>query len=71
MQADGPNIRRLRERMGHGLNSFAQRAGISPSHLSRIERGLSGAQPEVIQLIAAELHVEVELIIKEEVEKKS
>ncbi|MFD5916217.1 helix-turn-helix domain-containing protein [Kitasatospora sp. NPDC058201] len=72
MQANGPNIRSRREQLGHGLNAFARQVGISPSHLSRIERGLRGAQPEVLWRIAHGLHLEgVTAITREETERKS
>jgi transcriptional regulator with XRE-family HTH domain len=35
-------------------------AGVSASHLSRIERGLAGAQPEILQRIARALGVVME-----------
>ncbi|MFJ6615416.1 helix-turn-helix domain-containing protein [Streptomyces sp. NPDC091289] len=52
MQPDGTEIRRQREHRGYGLRKFAAAAGISHTHLSRIERGLKGAQPEVMARIA-------------------
>lgn len=55
MKADGPGIRRRRETSGYGLRRFATAAGLSASHLSRIERGQSDPQPEVLALIADEL----------------
>lgn len=70
VQADGPTIRRKRERMGYGLNAFARQVGISASHLSRIERGLRGAQPEVVRRIASGLRVTLGEILGEEVKRK-
>jgi transcriptional regulator with XRE-family HTH domain len=70
VQANGANIRSKRELLGHGLNAFARQVGISPSHLSRIERGLRGAQPEVVVRIARGLGVEAGLITTEEREGK-
>ncbi|MCE7550870.1 helix-turn-helix domain-containing protein [Streptomyces thermodiastaticus] len=52
MQPNGQAIRRQREERGYGLRRFAEAAGISHSHLSRIERGQRGAQPEVMARIA-------------------
>ncbi|MGW5509942.1 helix-turn-helix domain-containing protein [Streptomyces albogriseolus] len=60
MQVDGPRIRQQRERSGHGLRSFAASVGISPSHLSRIERGLRAPQPEVLAVIAEGLGCPIE-----------
>ncbi|RKN40755.1 XRE family transcriptional regulator [Streptomyces hoynatensis] len=59
MQADGPLIRRLRERGGYGLRRFAATADLSPAHLSRIERGLRNPTPEVLARIAAALGREI------------
>ncbi|WUH94618.1 helix-turn-helix domain-containing protein [Streptomyces sp. NBC_00433] len=53
MEARGTTIRRLREEAGYGLNRFADRVGISPSWLSRIERNKSKhPAPEVLKRIA-------------------
>lgn len=60
MQADGSKIRRQRERRGYGLRRFAAVAGLSPSHLSRIERGQRHPQPEVLALIAQALGCDIE-----------
>jgi transcriptional regulator with XRE-family HTH domain len=37
----GTRIRELRIERGLSLSAFAERTGISPSHLSRIERGMT------------------------------
>lgn len=60
MQADGPRIRRRRERSGQGLRAFAEAVGVSPSHLSRIERGERAPQPEVLDRIAGGLNCPIE-----------
>ncbi|WP_443064528.1 helix-turn-helix domain-containing protein [Streptomyces sp. NBC_00582] len=60
MQVDGPRIRRRRERNGQGLRAFASAVGVSPSHLSRIERGERAPQPEVLVRIARGLNCPVE-----------
>ncbi|WP_282204489.1 helix-turn-helix domain-containing protein [Kitasatospora fiedleri] len=57
VRARGQDIRRKREQMGYGLRRFASQVAISPAHLSRIERGQRGAQPEVIKRIADKLQV--------------
>ncbi|MFI2610648.1 helix-turn-helix domain-containing protein [Kitasatospora sp. NPDC018619] len=59
VRAHGPNIRHRREQSGYGLRRFAALVGVSPAHLSRIERGQRGAQPEVIKRIAAALNAEI------------
>jgi len=55
VQPDGPEIRRQRELRGYGLRGFAKAAKISPSYLSRIERGERHPQPEVMARIAKAL----------------
>ncbi|ARF75712.1 hypothetical protein B7C62_28235 [Kitasatospora albolonga] len=55
MKADGPGIRSRRETNGYGLRRFAKAAGISASHLSRIERGVTDPQPEALARIATHL----------------
>ncbi|MFI6443780.1 helix-turn-helix domain-containing protein [Kitasatospora sp. NPDC050543] len=62
MRARGEDIRRKREQAGYGLNRFAHQVGVSPAHLSRIERGHRGAQPEVLKRIASGLSVEIDEI---------
>jgi transcriptional regulator with XRE-family HTH domain len=53
MEARGARIRSDREEAGHGLNQFAELVDISPSWLSRIERGLcTRPSPEVLKRIA-------------------
>ncbi|MDT0306830.1 helix-turn-helix transcriptional regulator [Streptomyces sp. DSM 44917] len=59
MQADGPKIRRLRELAGFRLRRFAEAAGLSPAHLSRIERGERHPTPEVLARIASGLGREI------------
>ncbi len=47
------------------LADVSKTAGITPSHLSRIERRLRGASPEVIQRLAATLGVPPERLFGE------
>ncbi|WP_193783221.1 helix-turn-helix transcriptional regulator [Streptomyces sp. E5N91] len=58
MKAQGEQIRRNREVSGRGLTEFAQRIGISPSYLSRIERDQANPSPGVMRRIAEELRKE-------------
>jgi len=51
-QRVGPTLRAMRLRSGLSLNELAATAGISPSHLSRIERGLTVPSYEVLDHIA-------------------
>ena len=59
VQADGPEIRRRREHNGYGLRRFAATAGISHTHLSRVERGKRNPNPEVMAAIARTLGCDI------------
>jgi transcriptional regulator with XRE-family HTH domain len=54
-QRVGPTLRAMRLRKRLSLNELAERAGISPSHLSRIERGLTVPSYDVLDNIATAL----------------
>jgi transcriptional regulator with XRE-family HTH domain len=54
-QRIGPTLRMLRMRRGLSLNDLAEQAHISPSHLRRIERGLTVPSYDVLDNIAAAL----------------
>lgn len=54
-QRVGPTLRALRLRSKLSLNDLAERADISPSHLSRIERGLTVPSYDVLDNIATAL----------------
>lgn len=65
MEARGARIRSDREEAGHGLNQFADLVGVSPSWLSRIERGESKRpSPEVLKRIAEGLGKTIREITK-------
>lgn len=51
-QRVGPVIKALRQEQRLSLQTVAERAGISPSHLSRIERGLTVPSYDVLDRIA-------------------
>jgi transcriptional regulator with XRE-family HTH domain len=54
-QRIGPTLRMMRMRRGFSLNELAEQAEISPSHLSRIERGLTVPSYDVLDNIAIAL----------------
>lgn len=54
-QRIGPTLRMMRMRRGFSLNELAEQAEISPSHLSRIERGLTVPSYDVLDNIATAL----------------
>lgn len=67
VQARGRAIRRKREEMGLGLTDFAERLGISPSWLSRIERDQAQEpSPAVLRRIADELGAAIKEIARHE-----
>ncbi|MGJ5831356.1 helix-turn-helix transcriptional regulator [Streptomyces ossamyceticus] len=51
VRVDGIAIRRLRIERGHGMNRFAEAAGISAAALSRIETGRRNPLPETLKKI--------------------
>ncbi|HEU0165482.1 MAG TPA: helix-turn-helix transcriptional regulator [Thermomicrobiales bacterium] len=51
-QRIGPTIKNRRHQHELSLNALADEAGISPSHLSRIERGLTVPSYDVLDRIA-------------------
>jgi transcriptional regulator with XRE-family HTH domain len=51
-QRVGPTLRSMRLRRKLSLNELAEKAVISPSHLSRIERGLTVPSYDVLDNIA-------------------
>jgi hypothetical protein len=56
VHADGEalgDLRRARVACGLSLDAAAQRASVSRSHLSRVERGMCGASPAVLTRLAA------------------
>ncbi len=57
--AMGARIRELREARGLSLDDMAAVAGISASHLSRIERGASGPSFPIAAAIARSIGVSV------------
>ncbi|MFD0570172.1 helix-turn-helix domain-containing protein [Kitasatospora gansuensis] len=59
MRARGADIRNKRELAGYSLTRFAREVDVSPAHLSRVERGQRGAQPELLARIAAGLKVAI------------
>jgi transcriptional regulator with XRE-family HTH domain len=52
MKTNGLLIRRRRVALGHGMNRFAEIAGISGPALSRIETGQRNPRPETLKKIA-------------------
>lgn len=65
-QRVGPTLRAMRARKKLSLNQLADEAGISPSHLSRIERGLTVPSYDVLDNIAAVLGSDLNSLRSEE-----
>ncbi|HEV2528649.1 MAG TPA: helix-turn-helix transcriptional regulator [Thermomicrobiales bacterium] len=65
-QRVGPTIKALRLRKELSLHQLAETAGVSPSHLSRIERGLTVPSYEVLDRIADSLGSDLRQLRHEE-----
>lgn len=52
---DGSKLRAVRESKGLTLTEAAERAGIAPAHLSRVERGSRGLSVESLTRLAGVL----------------
>ncbi|MGI8484935.1 MAG: helix-turn-helix domain-containing protein [Thermomicrobiales bacterium] len=65
-QRIGPTIKNRRHQHEMSLNSLATTAGISPSHLSRIERGLTVPSYDVLDRIADALGSDLSALRNEE-----
>jgi transcriptional regulator with XRE-family HTH domain len=65
-QRIGPTVKALRYQRRMSLNTLAEQAGISPSHLSRIERGLTVPSYDVLDHIADALGSDLSALRNEE-----
>lgn len=65
-QRIGPTIKNRRHQHEMSLNALADEAGISPSHLSRIERGLTVPSYDVLDRIADALGSDLSALRNEE-----
>lgn len=59
VRVDGEMIRLKRIELGHGMNRFAELAGISSAALSRIENGRRNPLPETLKRISDTLGCDV------------
>jgi transcriptional regulator with XRE-family HTH domain len=66
---NGPLIRDRRELLGINITRFAREIQTSDSHLSRIERDLIGASPELTAKIARRLGVTISEITTSSIEQ--
>lgn len=64
MKIKGEYIRQLREERGYNLVEFAEKAGISPSYLSELERGAKKPSLKTLDKIAGVLNVARESIVE-------
>jgi len=53
-----PPLRAVREAQGRGLREVARGAGVDPSYLSRVERGLDGVTVATLHALARELRLD-------------
>ncbi|MGH2531180.1 MAG: helix-turn-helix domain-containing protein [Thermomicrobiales bacterium] len=65
-QRIGPTIKALRLERSLSLNDLAEQAGISPSHLSRMERGLTVPSYDVLDRVADALGSDLRALRQEE-----
>jgi transcriptional regulator with XRE-family HTH domain len=65
-QRIGPTIKALRVQQSLSLNALAAAAGISPSHLSRIERGLTVPSYDVLDRVADAIGSDLRELRREE-----
>lgn len=70
-QRIGPTIKIRRHQLSMSLNTLADEAGISPSHLSRIERGLTVPSYDVLDRIADALGSNLSALRNEEEQARS
>ncbi|HEV2123247.1 MAG TPA: helix-turn-helix transcriptional regulator [Chloroflexota bacterium] len=70
-QQVGPTLRTFREQQGRSLLALAQTTGLSPSHLSRIERGHTVPSYDVLARIAAALDTDLSSLRTEEATTKA
>lgn len=62
-------VKQARKRAGMKANELAERAGLTPSHISKVERGLGGVSAGAAKRIAEVLGIPVvDVIFPEEKE---
>ena len=59
----GANIQRLREEAHMTQEELSEAVGVTPNHLSAVERGVSGPSLELIERLCGALHVTSDHII--------
>lgn len=64
MRVCGQKIRQLREERGYSLQDLAQKAGVSVSYLSEIERGAKKPSLKTLERIAAALNIPREQLVE-------
>ncbi|MCI3240234.1 helix-turn-helix domain-containing protein [Streptomyces spinosisporus] len=67
---DPKRLRRRRIEAGLNQKELAEAAGVSPSHMSLLERGLRGASPRVLKRFTETLNCEVEDLMPPEPEPR-
>lgn len=59
----GTNIQAARESSGYTQETLSELLGLTPNHLSAIERGVSGASLEVLEKLCLLLNVSADYLI--------
>ena len=58
----GANIQAAREHAGYTQEKLSELLGLTPNHLSAIERGVSGASLEVLERLCSVLNVSADFL---------
>ncbi|MDC6131850.1 helix-turn-helix transcriptional regulator, partial [Burkholderia gladioli] len=64
-------LKLLRKQLGLSLQDLAERAGLTKSYLSKVERGLSTPSVAVAMQLATALHVEVGRLFASDEDEKA
>ena len=60
----GARLRRARQAQGRSLRDVGAAAGVSPGHLSQVERGLAEASSEVLAALCRALGVPLHVLLR-------
>lgn len=58
----GANIKLVRERAGYTQEQFSEALGVTPNHLSALERGTCGASLELLDRLCRLFHVSADFL---------
>ena len=61
-QRIGTNIKLAREKTGYTQEQFSERLGVTPNHLSAVERGTCGASLDLLERLCRTFHVSADFL---------